>query len=161
VLMLLKPVAFEAAFNAWIARLRDEATAETGVDRPIISIDGKAARRSHDAREGLGPLHVVTAWASDPRGALHSTSSHDSRRGGRRNHWGKSQRHYSLRSDRPKHLRRISAARCVSVRLSPSTRERLLRDELAESLDRELSRLPEKYRTPIKNLDVTLFASQN
>ena len=65
VLMVLKPEAFEAAFNAWIARLRDEAVAETGVDRPIISLDGKAARRSHDAREGLGPLHVVTAWAGE------------------------------------------------------------------------------------------------
>ncbi len=65
VLMLLKPEAFEAAFNAWIARLRDEATAETGVDRPIIALDGKAARRSHDADEGLGPLHVVTAWAGE------------------------------------------------------------------------------------------------
>src|SRR6478609_8678797 len=65
VLMLLKPEAFEAAFNAWIARLRDEALAETGVDRPIISIDGKSARRSHDANEGLGPLHVVTAWAGE------------------------------------------------------------------------------------------------
>src|SRR3954469_7778303 len=63
VLMMLKPEAFEAAFNAWIARLRDEAVAETCVDRPIISIDGKSARRSHDANEGLGPLHVVTAWA--------------------------------------------------------------------------------------------------
>src|ERR1700750_412649 len=28
VLMLLQPEAFEAAFNAWIARLRDEAVAE-------------------------------------------------------------------------------------------------------------------------------------
>ena len=37
VLMIIKPEAFEAAFNAWIARLRDDATAETGVDRPIIS----------------------------------------------------------------------------------------------------------------------------
>jgi predicted transposase YbfD/YdcC len=63
VLMVLQPAAFEAAFNAWIARLRAEATAETGVDRPIISLDGKTARRSHDAGEGLGPLHVVTAWA--------------------------------------------------------------------------------------------------
>ena len=63
--MLLKPEAFEAAFNAWIARLRDEATAETGVERPIISIDGKTARRSHDAKEDLGPLHVVTAWAGE------------------------------------------------------------------------------------------------
>ena len=65
VLMLLKPAAFEAAFNAWIARLRDEATAETGVERPIISLDGKTARRSHDAKNELGPLHVVTAWAGE------------------------------------------------------------------------------------------------
>ena len=65
VLMMLKPEAFEAAFNAWIARLRDEAVAETGVDRPIIAIDGKTARRSHDAAEDLGPLHVVTAWAGE------------------------------------------------------------------------------------------------
>ena len=65
VLMMLKPEAFEAAFNAWIARLRDEAVAETCVDRPIIAIDGKSARRSHDANEDLGPLHVVTAWAGE------------------------------------------------------------------------------------------------
>jgi predicted transposase YbfD/YdcC len=65
VLMTLKPDTFEAAFNAWIARLRDEATAETGVDRPIISIDGKTARRSYNAKEDLGPLHVVTAWAGE------------------------------------------------------------------------------------------------
>jgi predicted transposase YbfD/YdcC len=65
VLMMLTPGAFEAAFNAWIARLRDEALAETCVDRPIISLDGKTARRSHDAREDVGPLHVVTAWAGE------------------------------------------------------------------------------------------------
>jgi predicted transposase YbfD/YdcC len=65
VLMLLRPEAFEAAFNAWIARLRDEAIAETGLERPIISLDGKAARRSHDAKNELGPLHVVTAWAGE------------------------------------------------------------------------------------------------
>jgi predicted transposase YbfD/YdcC len=65
VLMALRPAAFEAAFNAWIARLRDDAIAETGVERPIISLDGKSARRSHDAKEDLGPLHVVTAWAGE------------------------------------------------------------------------------------------------
>src|SRR5689334_8526925 len=64
-LMVLKPEAFEAAFNAWIARLRDEAVAETCVARPILSIDGKSARRSHDANEDLGPLHGVTAWAGE------------------------------------------------------------------------------------------------
>src|SRR3954468_18285860 len=36
VLMMLKPGAFEAAFNARIARLRDEAAAETEIERPII-----------------------------------------------------------------------------------------------------------------------------
>jgi len=65
VLMMLKPAAFEAAFNAWIARLRDEAVATTGVERPIIAIDGKTARRSHDGANDLGPLHVVTAWAGE------------------------------------------------------------------------------------------------
>lgn len=65
VLMLLRPEAFEAAFNTWIAQLRDEATAQTGVDRPIIAIDGKTARRSHDAKNDLGALHVVTAWAGE------------------------------------------------------------------------------------------------
>ena len=65
VLMVLKPDAFEACFNAWIARLCDDAIAETGVDRPIVSIDGKTARRSHDAKQDLGPLHVVTAWAGE------------------------------------------------------------------------------------------------
>jgi predicted transposase YbfD/YdcC len=65
VLMTLKPAAFEAAFNGWIARLRDDAIAETGVERPIVAIDGKAARRSHDAKNDLGALHVVTAWAGE------------------------------------------------------------------------------------------------
>src|SRR5690349_19387011 len=40
VLMIIEPGAFEAAFNAWIARLRDAAVAEACVDRPIIAIDG-------------------------------------------------------------------------------------------------------------------------
>lgn len=65
VLMMIKPEAFEAAFNAWIAHLRGEATAETCVDRPIIALDGKAARRSHDAKNDRGALHVVTAWAGE------------------------------------------------------------------------------------------------
>jgi predicted transposase YbfD/YdcC len=65
VLMTLQPAAFEAGFNAWIARLRDEAIAATGVERPIISLDGKTARCSHDAQNELGALHVVTAWAGE------------------------------------------------------------------------------------------------
>ncbi len=65
VLMRLKPGAVAAAFHAWIARLRDEAIAETGVDRPVIALDGQTARRSHDAKNDRGVLHVVTAWAGE------------------------------------------------------------------------------------------------
>jgi predicted transposase YbfD/YdcC len=65
VLMLLKPDAFEACFNAWIRSLRDEAAAETGVERPVVAIDGKTARRSHDAENDLGAVHVATAWAGE------------------------------------------------------------------------------------------------
>src|SRR3954467_1317478 len=46
VLMMLKPEAFGAGFNAWTPGLRDEAVAETGAERPIVAIDGKSARRS-------------------------------------------------------------------------------------------------------------------
>lgn len=65
VLMMIKPDAFGDAFNAWIAQLRDAAAAETGVERPIIAIDGKTARRSHDAKNDRGTLHFVTAWAGE------------------------------------------------------------------------------------------------
>ncbi len=33
--------------------------------RPTIAIDGKSMRRSHDRSCGLGPLHLVSAWASE------------------------------------------------------------------------------------------------
>jgi hypothetical protein len=59
VLMPLKPDAFEACFNTWIRSLRDEAVAETGVERPIVAIDGKTARRCHDAGNGPGAVLVL------------------------------------------------------------------------------------------------------
>ncbi|MDY3557572.1 ISAs1 family transposase [Gemmata sp. JC673] len=31
----------------------------------MIAIDGKTVRRSHDAAHGLGPLHIVSAWATE------------------------------------------------------------------------------------------------
>ena len=65
VLMALKPEAFQACFDAWMRSFRDEAAAETGVDRPTLAIDGKTARRSHDRKNGLGALHSVTAWAGE------------------------------------------------------------------------------------------------
>src|SRR5438067_266918 len=65
VLMLLKPAAFQACFADWLQSLRVTAAAATGVERPILAVDGKSARRSHDRKNGLGALHSVSVWASD------------------------------------------------------------------------------------------------
>ncbi len=65
VLMLLKPAAFQACFAAWLQSLCAMAAAAAGVEQPILSVDGKAARRSHDRRKGLGALHSVSIWASE------------------------------------------------------------------------------------------------
>jgi predicted transposase YbfD/YdcC len=76
-LMALKPVAFQACFANWVAaivkakelQLATDASASTLVPATAvlrhIAIDGKTLRRSHDRRQGLGPLHLVSAWAVD------------------------------------------------------------------------------------------------
>lgn len=61
VLTALKPGAFQACFASWIARLANE----DGCTHPIIAIDGKTMRRSHDRGSGLGPLHLVSAWSTE------------------------------------------------------------------------------------------------
>jgi predicted transposase YbfD/YdcC len=65
VLMALKPAAFQACFADWLRSLRAEAAAETGVEQPVLAVDGKTARRSHDREQGLGALHSVSVWASE------------------------------------------------------------------------------------------------
>jgi predicted transposase YbfD/YdcC len=65
VLMALKPAAFQACFANWLRSLRTEATAETGVEQPVLAVDGKTLRRSHDRDKGLGALHSVSVWASE------------------------------------------------------------------------------------------------
>jgi predicted transposase YbfD/YdcC len=65
VLMALKPAAFQACFADWLRSLRAEAAAETGVEQPVLAVDGKTARRSHDRGQGLGALHSVSVWASE------------------------------------------------------------------------------------------------
>src|SRR4051794_28547189 len=65
VLMVLKPAAFQACFARWLQALRIEAVAETGVEQPVLAVDGKTARRSHDRDQGLGALHSVSVWASE------------------------------------------------------------------------------------------------
>jgi len=61
----LKPTAFQACFVGWLESLRAEAVATTGVEQPVLAVDGKTARRSHDRAHGLGALHAVTVWASE------------------------------------------------------------------------------------------------
>ena len=65
VLSLLNPRTFQQCFRQWIdslSFLTDEQKAE---HKKLIAIDGKALRRSHDRKKGLGALFIVSAWASD------------------------------------------------------------------------------------------------
>jgi hypothetical protein len=66
-IMALKPEAFQGCFQEWIAH-----AIERDGCRPdrLIAIDGKTNRRSHDRAADLGPLHIVTAWASEEGIAL-------------------------------------------------------------------------------------------
>jgi len=65
VLATVQPAAFQACYGNWLQSLRDKAAAATGVDQPVLAIDGKTLRRSHDKRKGLGALHSVSVWASE------------------------------------------------------------------------------------------------
>jgi predicted transposase YbfD/YdcC len=65
VLMTLRPGAFQACFATWLNSLRATAAAATGVEQPVLAVDGKTTRRSHDRKNGLGALHSVSVWASE------------------------------------------------------------------------------------------------
>lgn len=65
VLSALKPAAFQTCFAAWLKSLRDAATEVLGIDQPILAIDGKTLRRSHNRKTGLGAMHSVSVWASE------------------------------------------------------------------------------------------------
>lgn len=54
----LAPEAFGACFQSWVRAV------STAVGLPHIAIDGKSLRRSADRAAGLGPLHLVSAWAT-------------------------------------------------------------------------------------------------
>ena len=66
-LMALKPEAFQKCFQEWIA---SGVAADATGQRRLVAIDGKCCRRSHDASKDLGPLHIVSAWASEQGIAL-------------------------------------------------------------------------------------------
>ena len=64
----LDPAQFERCFLGWVRAL-----AATSADHPagqVIAVDGKTLRRSHDRLAGRGPLHLVSAWATERGVAL-------------------------------------------------------------------------------------------
>jgi predicted transposase YbfD/YdcC len=65
VLCLVQPQAFQTCFVAWLDSLRAKAAAASDIDKPVLAVDGKTARRSHDRQKGLGALHAVSVWASE------------------------------------------------------------------------------------------------
>jgi predicted transposase YbfD/YdcC len=67
ILSALKPEAFQKCFRNWIAACL---LSDTDGSHRTIAIDGKTMRRSHDKAAGLGPLHIVSAWASEQGIAL-------------------------------------------------------------------------------------------
>src|SRR3954451_25350868 len=73
-LLALQPEAFQGCFHQWIARARPTEVTNT---KRLVAIDGKACRGSHDAGQQLGPLHVVSAWASEEGIALGQVATDD------------------------------------------------------------------------------------
>jgi len=59
VFMLIDPETFAQRFTDWAASLGE------GPDREVVAIDGKSLRRSFEPVRGRGPLHIVSAWASE------------------------------------------------------------------------------------------------
>lgn len=66
-LLALKPQAFQRCFQVWITQALVD---EDATGKRLVAIDGKTCRRSHDAGKELGPLHIVSAWASEEGIAL-------------------------------------------------------------------------------------------
>jgi len=61
VFALLDPTALQQGFGHWM-----EALVEATAGR-LVAIDGKTLRHSFDRADGKGPLHLVSAWASENR----------------------------------------------------------------------------------------------
>lgn len=65
VLQAVQPRAFQEAFAGWLHSLAADG-GEAAEEYPSVhlAIDGKTLRRSHDRGRGLGPLHLVSVWAT-------------------------------------------------------------------------------------------------
>jgi predicted transposase YbfD/YdcC len=65
VLCLVNPAAFQACCVRWLQALRAKAAAATGVEKPVLAVDGKTLRRRRDRNKDLGALHSVRVWAGE------------------------------------------------------------------------------------------------
>ena len=78
VLMALQPEAFQRCFRAWVAAAWPTPSdpSRSPASR-LVAIDGKTCRGSHDEANHLGPLHLVSAWASEEGLALGQVAAAD------------------------------------------------------------------------------------
>lgn len=74
VLIALQPKAFQQSFEAWV---HERIQTDTAGGKQLVAIDGKCCRGSHDRSRELGPLHLVSAWASEQGIALGQVATHD------------------------------------------------------------------------------------
>lgn len=65
VLMALQPLAFQECFANWLTSLRRAAAEAAGLDKVLLTVDGKTLHRSHGAKRNLGALDSVSCWASE------------------------------------------------------------------------------------------------
>lgn len=72
VLMALDPQAFQACFVEWLKLVRSKSEQKrqdehegNPPDRSVLAVDGKTLRGSHDRKNGLGALHLVSVWLTD------------------------------------------------------------------------------------------------
>ena len=65
ILEVLEPRTFQKCFAEWISSLGGERLDQAMGPKAHVAIDGKTMRRSHDRRNNLGALHIVSAWATE------------------------------------------------------------------------------------------------
>jgi len=63
VLAIVSPSAFQACFAKWVDFMNLSSEFVGPLPQKQIAIDGKALRRSHDRKNNLGALFLVSAWA--------------------------------------------------------------------------------------------------
>lgn len=59
VFSLLDAQTFERCFMSWVQAVSEVTAGE------VVAVDGKTLRRSHDRASGKGPLHLISAWATE------------------------------------------------------------------------------------------------